>query len=324
MDIEVILTMYIKLGIMKIKNNFIILLILFFSKTCFAEWNVRPMSLNGAITSAVIGSDTVLSVAIEGTRTPAGNANLYVCSSQFPNHNVGSHVVWFIRPKLNGKPFRFEPPSLINDYGGGYNVTKSEWIESDGTLVLVATKPTYDYTGCGPGGTVNFSTNITGTMLQSLPAGTHTITLGLQMVRVLADGADNDVNRVYSLATQYKDRSPQTTLSGYIQINAYCIGNNSKSITLDHGRFAVGTGNGREASASVEYECNNESIIPKVSFISGISSGNSINICEGLTSELSTSTQHTSGYAFRTVFKSTLRGNASSSCAGSFLKVLLP
>ncbi|WP_340544509.1 hypothetical protein [Escherichia coli] len=86
-------------------------------------------------------------------------------------------------------------------------MTKSEWIESEGTLVLVATKPTYGYTGCNSGGTVNFSTNITGTMLLSLPAGTHTITLDLQMVRVLADGADNDVNSVYRLATQYRNLS---------------------------------------------------------------------------------------------------------------------
>ncbi|HAX5157430.1 TPA: hypothetical protein SI372_001917 [Escherichia coli] len=305
---------------MKIKSNLIILFIFLFSKACFAEWNVRPMSLNGAITSAVISSDTVLSVAIKGTRTPAGNANLYVCSSQFTARDMGSHVVWFIRPKLNGKTFRFNPPSLITDYGGGFNVTKSEWIESEGTLVLVATKPSYDYTGCNSGGTVNFSTNITGAILQSLPAGTHTITLDLQMVRVLADGADNDVNKIYRLATQYRNRSPQTTLTGYIHINAYCISNNSKSITLNHGRFAVGTGNGREASASIEYECNHGSVIPKVRFTSGISSGNSINICDGLTSVLSTSTQHTSGYGFRTVFKSTLRGNASSSCAGSFSK----
>ncbi|HGB9426446.1 TPA: hypothetical protein ACIYRU_003900 [Escherichia coli] len=302
------------------KNNIIILFVLLFSKACFAEWNVRPMSLNGAITSAVISSDTVLSVAIKGTRTPAGNANLYVCSSQFTPRNLSSHVVWFIRTKLNGETFRFNPPSIINDYGGVFNVTKSVWIENEGTLILVATKPSYDHDNCNSGGTVNFSTNISGAILQSLPAGTHTITLDLQMVRVLADGADSDVNRIYRLATQYRNRSPQTTLTGYIHINAYCISNNSKSITLNHGRFAVGTGNGREASASIEYECNHGSVIPKVRFTSGISSGNSINICDGLTSVLSTSTQHTSGYGFRTVFKSTLRGNASSSCAGSFSK----
>lgn len=278
------------------------------------------MSLNGAITSAVISSDTVLSVAIKGTRTPAGNANSYVCSSQFTPRKLSSNVVWFIRTKLNGEPFRFNPPSIINDYGGAFNVTKSVWIENERTLVLVATKPSYDHDNCNSGGTVNFSTNIAGAILQSLPAGTHNLTVDLQMMRVLADNTDSDVNKIYSLATQYRNLSPQTTLTGYIHINAYCMSNNSKSITLNHGRFAVGTGNGREASASVEYECNHESIIPKVSFISGISSGNSINICEGLTSVLSTSTQHTSGYAFRTVFKSTLRGNASSSCAGSFSK----
>lgn len=137
-------------------------------------------------------------------------------------------------------------------------------------------------------------------------------------MRIQASGS---VEEAYNLAMSYRNFSTSTALSAPISISSYCTNNDVSSVTLDHGSFAAGTGNGKEASATVKYECNLGASKPKITFTGAdVISGNQVRICNGLTSVLSATTEKAQGYNFRTIFKSTLSGNASSSCAGKFSK----
>ncbi|ELO4939514.1 hypothetical protein QUQ76_004873 [Escherichia coli] len=292
---------------------------------CSADWNVRGMNNTSSITRAVISSDASISIGISGSRMPSYD---YVCNVQGgqPIYNTWKYLVWFIEDiKVNNTTVSFDAPRVVYDsvaQGGYFTVEKSAWIDGGKTLVIVGrdtVKGIVPQLTCWAGQSYNFSGGFAGKPVGvSLPAGTHMLTLNLRVMRIQDSG---NAEHAFSLAISNRARSHPTTLSAPITVNSYCTNNKVSDITLNHGKFATGTGNGKEVSAVVEYECNMDVSAPKVVFTGAdVASGNQVKICDGLTSMLSATTERIQGYNFRTIFKSTLSGNASSSCAGVFSK----
>ncbi|TQN75926.1 UNVERIFIED_ORG: hypothetical protein FHU00_4996 [Citrobacter freundii] len=311
---------------MKLKL-FITLSLLLMSRSCFADWNVRGMNNTSSITRATITSDASIAIGLSGTRTPSNSWVCNVADGQ-PIYGTYRYLVWFIENiQVNKKTVRFDAPKRINDSvakDGYFVVEKSEWIDGGNTLVLVGRDVAAGRLNgsCHRGATFNFSSSFTGKPVGvTLPAGNHTLTFNLRVMRIMDSG---DAQHAYNLAIANRNRSAPTTLSAPIIINSYCTNNNVSSVTLNHGRFIAGSGNGNEVSATVEYECNMDTAKPKITFTgTDVTSGNQVKICDGLTSGLSVTTDRIQGYKFRTIFKSTLSGNASSSCEGAFSKSVI-
>ncbi|MCU6345187.1 hypothetical protein KSU16_24670 [Escherichia coli] len=282
------------------------------------------MNNTASITHAAISSDASISISVSGQRSPSYN---YVCNvpSGQTIYNTWRYLVWFIEDiKVNNTAVLFNAPAVLYDsvaMGGYFTVDKSEWIDGGKTLVIVGRDLVRGIreSSCRPGATYNFSSSFKGKPVGiALPAGTHMLTFNLRVMRIQDSG---DAQHAYNLAISNRARSQPTTLSAPISISSYCTNNNVSSVTLAHGSFAAGTGNGQEASATVEYECNLKTSKPQITFTGAdVISGNQVKICDGLFSVLSATTDKTQGYNFKTVFKSTLSGNASSSCVGAFSK----
>lgn len=286
------------------------------------------MNNTSSITRATIDSDASISIHLRGTRTPSYNYVCNVADGQ-PINGVYKYLVWFIENiQVNKTVVRFDAPARINDSvasNGYFVVEKSKWIDGGNTLVLVGRDVAAGKLNrvCHPGATYDFSSSFTGKPVGvTLPAGNHTLTFNIRVMRIMDSGS---AEHAYSLAIANRSRSTSTTLSAPIIISSYCTNNNVNSVTLNHGKFAAGEGDGNEASATVEYECNLDTARPKITFKEGANpiSGNQVKICDGLFSVLSATTEKTYGYNFKTVFKSTLRGNASSSCEGAFSKSVI-
>lgn len=304
-------------------------LLIFVSDVCLADWNVRPMANNSSITRASINSDSAISLAFNGTRYPP-NQSSFACNVPPGTelYNTKRYLVWFLENiNVNGKRVDFEAPGKMYDSiatNGYFTVVKHGWIDGGSTLVLVGQD--FDYLSktikCWEGQTETTSGSLYGKPVGiALPAGTHWVNFDFRTIRIQAT---EGVDTVYNLAMSYRNSAPVTNIRAPITIASYCTYKNVKSIILSHGQFAVGTGNGKEASAAVEYECNLESAMPKITFTGvGVGNNKNINICDGLDSELSATTVRNSQYGFTTVFKSTLSGNASPSCEGSFSKSVI-
>lgn len=306
-------------------NKFIVLMLLLVSDVCLADWNVRPMANSTTITRASINSDSAISLAFSGSRYPP-NQSAFACNVPAGSelYNTKKYLVWFLENiNVNGRKIDFEAPEKMYDSiatNGYFTVVRHRWIDGGNTLVLIGQDFNYPTRTikCWEGQTESTSGSLYGKPVGvSLPAGTHWINLGFRVIRVQAT---ESVDTVYNLAMSYRNSAPVTNLRAPITIASYCIYKNGNSIVLNHGRFAAGTGNGKEASAAIEYECNLESATPKITFTGGNVSSNKIRICDDLVSELSATTVRNGQYGFRTVFKSTLSGNASSSCEGAFSK----
>lgn len=291
---------------------------------CFADWNVRGMDNVSTVTNPTIDKEAAITINVTGTRSRNYN---YQCSPGLqqgdPLKNAKRYLVWFVENiKVNNRIVTFQAPRYLYDNiatNGYFVVEKSQWIDNGETLVIVGRDPDGASEKCGAGAVYPFSSTFTGKPVGiTLPAGTHTLTFKLRVMRIQDSGG---IEHVYQLALANRNRSTPTALSAPISISSYCTNNDVSSVTFDHGSFAAGTGNGKEASATVRYECNLEASKPKITFTGAdVISGNQVKICNGLTSVLSATTEKEQGYNFRTIFKSTLSGNASSSCAGKFSK----
>lgn len=322
--IKLILTSCFLLQIRSLCKINLFFALLFAPGLCLADWNVRGMNNVSSINKADISSGAAISISLSGQRAPSFN---YVCNT--PNgqqqRNVWKYLVWFIEDiKINNRGVSFKLPAVLYDSvaaSGYFTVEKGEWIDGGNTLVIVGRDIAAGLrqTNCGPGMSYSFSSSFSGEAVgEALPAGIHTLTFKLRVMRIQDSG---DAQHAYNLAISNRARSQPTTLSAPISISSYCTNNNVSSVTLDHGSFAAGTGNGQEASATVEYECNLKTSKPQITFTGAdVISGNQVKICDGLFSVLSATTDKTQGYNFKTVFKSTLSGNASSSCVGAFSK----
>lgn len=301
-------------------------LLLFISDFSFAAWNVRGMSNTSSVTSASINFDSSIAISIRGDRFPAGGGNNFVCNVG-QGKPLGPHwqyLVWFLEDiKINNQAVTFNVPNRLYDSvssTGYFNVEKSVWINNGRSLVIVAREPRLiSDAQCSRGQRYSFSSSFTGKPVGvTIPPGTHTLRFNLRVMRIQSlDGA----NSVYNLAMTHRNLSTPTALSAAIKVMSYCTKSNVNSITLDHGKIMSGTGDGKEISAEVLYECNQPSIKPTITFSGvNVTSGNQVKICDGMISTLNATTEHLQGYKFKTIFKSTLKGNASSSCAGLFSK----
>ncbi|HEM0469679.1 TPA: hypothetical protein U0U79_004581 [Escherichia coli] len=291
---------------------------------CFADWNVRGMNNTSSITQASINSDASINISINGTRAANNNFACDVATGQLMA-GTWRYLIWFLEDiKINNTKVSFDAPKLLYDSvaaAGYFLVEKSQWIDNGNTLVIVGRDEAAGYKQrvCGPGAIYSFSSSFVGKPVGvTLPAGTHLLTFNLRVMRIQDSG---DKESAYNLAISNRNKSGTTPLSAPITIDSYCTNSNASSVTLSHGEFAAGTGNGKEASATVGYECNLEASKPQITFTGAdVISGNQVKICDGLFSVLSATTDRTQGYNFKTVFKSTLSGNASSSCVGAFSK----
>lgn len=300
------------------------LLLLLVPGCVFADWNVRGMNNSITKINTVINKDASITIDLAGRRFPASQTNNYLCSSSGPLNNMKRYLVWFVEDiKVNGIPIRFQPPSRINDavaQGGYFTVEKSQW---DGdTLIIVGSDGANALSSCGPGGEYTFSSSFTGKAVGvTLPAGSNNLSFGLRIMRI----QDSEgVEHAYQLALTYRHLSISQPIGKSIEVHSYCTNNNVSSVTLNHKDIRAGTGNGKWASATVMYECNLDASTPVVTFTGAdIISGNQVKICDGLFSELSAKVEKMQGYNFKTEFKSTLKGNAPPSCAGTFSKNII-
>lgn len=294
---------------------------------CFADWNVRGMDNVSSVTRAVINKDASITIEVNGVRSRNYS---YECSPSINNgqnlNNAKKYLVWFIEDmRVNDLPVTFQPPSVLNDNAASNNyfiVEKSQWIDNGKTLVIVGWDPGGRSERCSPGSVFAFSSSFTGKPVGvTLPAGSNKLKFGLRVMRI----QDSEgIEHVYQLALTHRNRSTSTLVGESIEVNSYCTNNNVSSVTLNHKEFKAGTGNGKEASATVIYECNLDVSAPVITFIGAdVISGNQVKICDGLFSVLSAKVEKTQGYNFKTEFKSTLKGNASSSCAGTFSKNII-
>ncbi|EPH4539593.1 hypothetical protein ACS106_004402 [Escherichia coli] len=306
------------------KKRFIFLVsLLLTSSSCFADWNMRGMWLSLTKFDAEIKKDASISIEIAGSRNATGR---YTCSAYTgpQSLHVYRYVLWKIdNPRINNIPIRFSAPVRLQDNiasNGYFDVVASKWEGNSFYILGKDNNAGLLLRGCAPGGPSGLSASLTGKSIENtFPAGNHSLSLNLSVLRIMHSNPNGQSVLAESIPSM--DLSNPIYLSQSIVVNSYCTNINVSSVTLNHGKFAVGTGNGNEASATVEYECNLDTAKPKITFTGAdVTSGNQVKICDGLFSMLSATTEKTQGYNFKTVFKSTLSGDASSSCAGSFSK----
>ncbi len=312
-------------GVVRIVS-YLLFYFLFADAVFAASYVVRTTKiLNYNVESSLVSSGGRWDFSFSGIRSGQGLPPACAGVSPLPGYPI-RWVYWLENARVisaNGsvRPVYFSQNNSDFSVNGRIQLYKELFDGNRSIMVITdASIPLATDGNCVSAGESSFTISVKNTQLSNaLVAGVNTLEFEFRTLRIIS--TDTSISYLASLANSFKGSSVASVISMNTTIRPYCVRKDTSDVFLAHGAFAAGTGNGKEASATVEYECNLETSKPQIKFTgAGVISGNQVKICDGLFSVLSATTDNTQGYNFKTVFKSTLSGNASSSCVGAFSK----